>query len=41
MKENQEPKVGVGVIIFRKGKVLLEKRKRAHGAGNVPFRADS
>lgn len=27
------PKVGVGVLIFKEGKILLGKRKNAHGAG--------
>lgn len=29
----QKTKVGVGVLIFRDGKVLLGKRKSSHGAG--------
>jgi 8-oxo-dGTP diphosphatase len=29
----QRPKVGVGVIIIKEGKVLLGKRKNAHGSG--------
>ena len=33
----QRPKVGVGVIIVRDGKVLLGKRKGAHGAGSWSF----
>lgn len=31
------PKVGVGVIIVRNGKVLLGKRKNAHGEGSWCF----
>ena len=31
------PKVGVGVIILRGGKVLLGKRKGAHGPGSWAF----
>ncbi len=27
------PKVGIGVIIIKDGKVLLGKRKNAHGEG--------
>ena len=27
------PKVGIGVLIFKDGKVLLGKRKNSHGAG--------
>ncbi len=32
-----KPKVGVGVIIIKKGKILLGKRKNAHGEGNWCF----
>lgn len=31
------PKVGVGVMIFKDGKILLAKRKNAHGAGEFAF----
>ncbi len=31
--ENERPKVGVGIMIFKDGKILLAKRKNAHGAG--------
>lgn len=31
--EQNIPKVGIGVLIFRDGKVLLGKRKGAHAAG--------
>ncbi len=31
------PKVGVGVMILKDGKVLLAKRKGAHGAGEYAF----
>lgn len=31
------PKVGVGVIVRKDGKVLLGKRKNAHGAGDWSF----
>ena len=30
---NERPKVGIGVLIFKEGKVLLGKRKNAHGEG--------
>ncbi len=30
---DQVPRVGIGVLIFKKGKVLLGKRKGAHGVG--------
>ena len=33
MSELQRPKVGVGVMIFKNGKVLLGKRKGSHGEG--------
>ena len=32
--EQDRPKVGVGLFVFKDGKVLLGKRKNAHGAGN-------
>jgi 8-oxo-dGTP diphosphatase len=31
---SERPKVGVGVLIRKNGKVLLGKRKNAHGAGD-------
>lgn len=37
MKEAQKPKVGVGVMIFKDGKVLMTKRKGSHGAGEYSF----
>lgn len=33
MTEEKFPKVGVGVMIFKNGKVLMGKRKSSHGAG--------
>ena len=35
--EEQRPKVGIGTMILRDGKVLLAKRKGAHGAGEWAF----
>tara|TARA_R110001583_G_scaffold8895_1_gene41893 strand:+ start:691 stop:1104 length:414 start_codon:yes stop_codon:yes gene_type:complete len=35
--ENVRPKVGVGVAIIKDGKVLLGKRKNAHGEGTWSF----
>lgn len=35
--ENNYTKVGVGVMIFKEGKVLLGKRKGSHGAGEYSF----
>lgn len=31
--ENARPKVGIGVLVFKDGKVLLGKRTGAHGTG--------
>ena len=36
-KEEKQIKAGVGVMIMRSGKVLLGKRKGAHGAGEYAF----
>lgn len=33
----QKPRVGVGVMIFKDDKVLLGKRKGSHGAGEYAF----
>ena len=33
MTEERRPKVGVGVLVFKDGKLLLGQRKNAHGAG--------
>ena len=37
--ENKElrPKVGLGVIVFKDGKILVGKRKASHGAGEYAF----
>jgi len=35
--ENKNVRVGVGVVIFKEGKVLLGKRKNAHGEGSWSF----
>lgn len=35
--EKERPKVGVGVVVQKEGKVLLGKRKNAHGAGEWSF----
>lgn len=32
--QKAKPRVGVGVFVFKEGKVLLGKRKGTHGAGN-------
>ena len=31
------PKVGIGIMIFKKGKILLGKRKGSHGEGEYAF----
>lgn len=35
--DERKPKVGVGVMVMKEGKVLLGKRKNAHGAGEYAF----
>ncbi len=35
--EDQQPRVGIGVMILKDGKVLLGKRKGSHGAGEYAF----
>lgn len=35
--EQQKPKVGVGIMILKDGKVLLGKRKKSHGEGEYAF----
>ena len=35
--EEQRPQVGIGVMIFKDGKVLLGKRKGSHGSNNYAF----
>lgn len=35
--DNNAPKVGVGVMVLKDGKVLLTKRKGSHGAGEYSF----
>ncbi|MFA5087123.1 MAG: NUDIX domain-containing protein [Candidatus Paceibacterota bacterium] len=37
MEEQQKPKVGIGVMILRNGKILLSKRKGSHGEGEYAF----
>jgi 8-oxo-dGTP diphosphatase len=37
MNEIQRPKVGVAVMIFKDGKVLLGKRRGSHGEGEYAF----
>ena len=37
MENNNRPKVGVGVIVIRKNKILLGKRKNSHGDGTWSF----
>ncbi len=34
---SERPKVGVGVIVIKDGKILLGKRKNAHGEGSWSF----
>ncbi len=37
MTDEQRPKVGVGVMIFKDGKVLMGKRKSSHGEGEYAW----
>lgn len=37
METEQRPKVGVGVMIFKDGKILMSQRKGSHGAGEYGF----
>lgn len=37
MEIELKPKVGVGVMVFKEGKVLMAKRKGSHGAGEYSF----
>ena len=38
MNQNfRQPRVGIGVMIMKNGKVLLSKRKESHGAGEYAF----
>jgi 8-oxo-dGTP diphosphatase len=36
-EDKKRPKVGLGVMIFKDGKVLLGKRKGSHGEGDYAF----
>jgi len=35
--KNKKPKVGVGIMILKEGKVLLGKRRGSHGEGEYAF----
>ena len=37
MTDELKPKVGVGVMILKDGKVLMTQRKGSHGAGELSF----
>jgi 8-oxo-dGTP diphosphatase len=36
-EKNKSPKVGVGILILKNGKILLGKRKGSHGEGEYAF----
>ena len=37
MEQEQHTKVGIGVMVFKEGKILLGKRKGSHGASQYAF----
>jgi 8-oxo-dGTP diphosphatase len=37
MEEHNQPRVGVGIMIFKEGKVLIGKRKGSHGEGEYAW----
>lgn len=37
MENTERPKTGVGVMIFKDGKILLARRRGSHGAGEYAF----
>lgn len=37
MEQETKPRVGIGVMILKNGKVLLGKRKGSHGSGEYAF----
>lgn len=37
MEKESRPKVGIGIMIFKEGKILLGKRKGSHGSGEYAF----
>lgn len=37
MEQNNKPKVGIGIMIFKDGKILFGRRKGSHGAGEYSF----
>jgi len=37
MEEKPRPKVGIGVIVYKDGKVLIGRRKKAHGSGEYAW----
>jgi len=37
LRENHRPKVGIAVLVIKKGHILLGKRKGAHGSGDWAF----
>lgn len=36
-EENKRPKVGIGIMVFKDGRVLLGLRKNSHGAGEYAW----
>ena len=35
--QNLRPRVGIGVMVFKDGKILLQQRKGSHGGGEYAF----
>ena len=36
-EQETKPRVGIGIMVFKEGKILLGKRKNSHGSGEYAF----